>query len=226
MSTEPEDAARTWTPDDCHTRPLGASQYIAALRSSLDNCRRELTVATGYGQSAAAKRDALAAELAALKRQEPVAWRYSVQSQVLGPSVWCLSETNDTGDAQPLYAAPMPQPAPQEAVREQYDRIINEAWAAVPAPLRVQCSGDATEFHPLIAAVKMLAQPAPAQPQAESADALVQAATDALSWMQGAWGIIDGEWGPCGKTLDQACADGDEPEIAALRAALAAKGAA
>jgi hypothetical protein len=45
----------------------------------------------------------------------------------------------------------------------------------------------------------------------------------ALEWMESAWHRIDGEWGPSGKTLDQECSDGDEPEIAALRAALAAQ---
>ena len=43
------------------------------------------------------------------------------------------------------------------------------------------------------------------------------AAVPALAWMEGAWSRIDGEWGPSGKTLDQECTDGDEPEIAALR---------
>ena len=43
--------------------------------------------------------------------EEPVAYRYSVQPQVIGPSVWTFSETNDTGDAQPLYTAP-PQRKP------------------------------------------------------------------------------------------------------------------
>ena len=37
---------------------------------------------------------------------EPVAWRYSVQPQVLGASYWAFSETKDVPDAQPLYAAP------------------------------------------------------------------------------------------------------------------------
>ena len=48
------------------------------------------------------------------------------------------------------------------------------------------------------------------------------AAAAALGWMEGAWHRIDGEWGPSGKTLDQECADGDEPEIAALRTLLRA----
>ncbi len=48
------------------------------------------------------------------------------------------------------------------------------------------------------------------------------AAVPALAWMEGAWSRIDGEWGPSGKTLDQECTDGDEPEIAALRSLLRA----
>ncbi len=43
---------------------------------------------------------------------------------------------------------------------------------------------------------------------------------EALGWMESSWHRIDGEWGPCGKSLDQVCADGNEPEIAALRALL------
>lgn len=43
---------------------------------------------------------------------------------------------------------------------------------------------------------------------------------EALQWMEEAWHRIDGEWGPCGDTLDQRCADGREPDIAALRALL------
>lgn len=49
-------------------------------------------------------------------------------------------------------------------------------------------------------------------------------AVPALEWMEGAWERIDQEWGPSGKTLDQECADGDEPEIAAMRKALAEAG--
>lgn len=49
-------------------------------------------------------------------------------------------------------------------------------------------------------------------------------AAPALEWMEGAWHRIDQEWGPSGKTLDQACADGDEPEIAAMRKAIAEAG--
>lgn len=46
--------------------------------------------------------------------------------------------------------------ATELALREQYDRIINEAWMALPQALREQCSGDTTEFHALIAACKVL----------------------------------------------------------------------
>jgi hypothetical protein len=48
------------------------------------------------------------------------------------------------------------------------------------------------------------------------------ATKDALDWMESAWERIDGEWGPGSKTLNQGCADGDEPTIAALRALLRA----
>ena len=55
----------------------------------------------------------------ALAEPQPVAYRYSVQPQVIGPSVWAFSETNDSGDAQPLYTAP-PQrkPLTEEEIQE------------------------------------------------------------------------------------------------------------
>ena len=43
----------------------------------------------------------------------------------------------------------------------------------------------------------------------------------ALEWMESAWNAAETEYGSGGKTLDQACADGDEPEIAAVRAMVA-----
>jgi len=36
---------------------------------------------------------------------EPVAWRYSVQPQVLGPCEWVASTTKDIPDAEPLFTA-------------------------------------------------------------------------------------------------------------------------
>ena len=55
-------------------------------------------------------RQAINAIKAALAEQdEPVAWRYSVQPQVLGDACWALSETKDVPDAQPLYTRPAPQ---------------------------------------------------------------------------------------------------------------------
>ena len=53
-------------------------------------------------------------------------------------------------------------------------------------------------------------------------DALTKAGEQALAWMESAWDRIDGEWGPCGRTLTEACKEGCEPEIAGLRAALTA----
>jgi hypothetical protein len=58
-----------------------------------------------------------------------------------------------------------------------------------------------------------------AQVEAER-DRLRAALVHALMWMEEAWLQIDLEWGPCGKTLAEACADGDEPAIAEVRAAL------
>lgn len=55
-------------------------------------------------------------------------------------------------------------------------------------------------------------------------DALAVAGKEALAWMESAWDRIDGEWGPCGRTLDEECEEGREPEIAWLRDALAAVG--
>jgi hypothetical protein len=51
---------------------------------------------------------------------------------------------------------------------------------------------------------------------------LVVLARAALNCMEETWRILEAEFGPNEKTLDQECEDGDQPEIAALRALLRA----
>ena len=81
-----------------------AAEQVAKVRvtqESIDGLRSMLE-----GMEASEKVRAEIAGRYARGDAEPVAYRYSVQPQALGPSVWCLSETNDTGDAQPLYTRP------------------------------------------------------------------------------------------------------------------------
>lgn len=58
---------------------------------------------------------------------EPVAWRYSVQPQVLGPSKWVFSETKDTPDAQPLCVC-----TPSREVEPLTDDAILDAFCHTP----------------------------------------------------------------------------------------------
>ena len=66
--------------------------------------------------------------------QEPVAWRYSVQPQVLGASYWAFSETKDVPDAQPLYTAP---PHPKPLTEEEIGIICASLGFAQISPVEV-----------------------------------------------------------------------------------------
>ena len=142
--------------------------------------------------------DALRAELAALKKQEPVAWYLPADggddSMFRDAHTVAVCTGTKRVGWQPLYAAPMPQAAQQEL--KPYNGLTKEA---------------------ALAWVENLKQPAPAQPQAEP-DALVQAARDALDQLQVVLSAVDGYY-------YDAVVPETKTVIEALRAALAAKGA-
>ena len=56
---------------------------------------------------------------------EPVAWRYSVQPQVLGAACWAFSDTKDVPDAQPLYTSP-PQRKPEPVALDWLHKWANQ----------------------------------------------------------------------------------------------------
>lgn len=71
-------------------------------------------------------------ERLAQPEQEPVAWRYSVQPQVLGASYWAFSETKDVPDAQPLYTTlpqrkPLPPQSPCEMTQAE-GKMFKLGW--------------------------------------------------------------------------------------------------
>lgn len=67
------------------------------------------------------------------------------------------------------------------------------------------------------AQVRELLDAAVAAARADERERCQKIVAPALTWMENAWHRIDGEWGPSGKSLDEECAEGLEPEIAALR---------